>query len=47
VYNELGETLYLKADIADIGVVTLNKESLTNTRNHLPFLADADSFTIQ
>jgi len=47
VYNELGETLYLKADIADIGVLTLNKESLTNTRNHLPFLADADSFTIQ
>lgn len=47
VYNELGETLYLKADIADIGVVTLNKESLTNTRNHLPFLADADSFAIQ
>jgi predicted amidohydrolase len=47
VYNELGEMLYLKADIADIGVVTLNKESLTNTRNHLPFLADADSFTIQ
>lgn len=46
VYNELGETLYLKEGIADIGVVTLNKESLTNTRKHLPFLVDGDSFTI-
>ena len=47
VLNELGETLYSKGDVADIGVVTLNKESLTNTRNHLPFLQDADKFTIR
>jgi predicted amidohydrolase len=46
VYNELGETIYSKADIADIGVITLNKETLINTRNHLPFLADGDAFTI-
>jgi len=43
VFDSLGETIYLKSMIEDVAIVSLNKESLTAVRKHLPFLKDADS----
>ncbi len=46
VLNPLGEVLYHCADREDIHTITLNMEDLNNTRKALPFLRDADSFTL-
>jgi omega-amidase len=46
VLNPLGEVLYHCADREDIHTITLNMEDLNNTREALPFLRDADSFTL-
>ena len=44
--NALGETLYHKAHDEDVFTITLQKDSLDEIRNKLPFLKDADDFII-
>ncbi len=46
VINALGETLYHKAHDEDVFTITLQKDTLLETRTKLPFLKDADSFNI-
>ncbi len=46
VIGPLGDILYQKADLEDCFTVTLDKTKLTETRNHLPFLKDADKFIL-
>lgn len=46
VINALGETLYHKANDEDVFTITLEKDSLNETRNKFPFLKDADTFNI-
>ena len=46
VVNALGETLYHKAHDEDVFTITLQKNSLDEIRNKLPFLKDADDFII-
>ena len=44
--NPLGEVLYHCADREDVFTITLTMDELNKTRAALPFLRDADSFTI-
>ena len=44
--NPLGEVLYHCADREDVFTITLTMDELNKTRDTLPFLRDADSFTI-
>ena len=44
--NPMGEILYHCADREDVFTITLTMDELNNTRQALPFLRDADSFTI-
>jgi predicted amidohydrolase len=46
VYDALGEVLYMKSQDEDLGIVSLQKSSLDQTRVALPFLDDADVFKI-
>ena len=46
VIDALGEVLYEKANEEDAFTITLDKESLQNIRNKIPFLKDADDFRI-
>lgn len=46
IIDPLGHPIYHKADEEDIFTVTLDKENLEKIRNGLPFLRDADSFSI-
>jgi omega-amidase len=46
VVDPLGNELYHKADDEDIFTITLQKDTLQETRNKFPFLKDADSFVI-
>jgi predicted amidohydrolase len=47
VVDPLGEILYHKAHQEDIFTVTLEKDKLEQIRKGLPFLKDADNFSIQ
>jgi omega-amidase len=46
VVDPLGNELYHKANDEDIFTLTLQKDTLQETRNKFPFLKDADSFVI-
>ncbi len=46
VLDALGETIYRKSDVEDIAIVSLRIDLLQKTREALPFLRDADEFTI-
>jgi len=46
VVNAVGEILYHKADDEDVFTVTLEKNSLEETRKKFPFWKDADTFMI-
>jgi omega-amidase len=46
IINALGEVLYEKARDEDCFTTTLDKQSLIEIRNKLPFLKDADGFNI-
>lgn len=46
VLDALGHSLYHKKDDEDIFTITLNKDTLIETRNRFPFLEDADFFKI-
>jgi omega-amidase len=46
IVDALGTVLYTKPHEEDIFTITLQKESLEETRNKLPFLKDADRFLI-
>ncbi|MEO5564940.1 MAG: amidohydrolase [Chitinophagaceae bacterium] len=46
VIDPLGEVLYQKNDSEDIFTIALQKEPLITVREKLPFLKDADKFTI-
>lgn len=46
VVNAVGEVLYHKAHDEDIFTITLEKDSLLQVREKMPFLKDADSFLI-
>jgi omega-amidase len=46
VVDALGNELYHKADDEDVFTITLQKDTLQETRNKFPFLKDADSFVI-
>lgn len=46
ILDPLGSPLYHKEHQEDIGTITLHKENLINIRHQLPFLGDADAFTI-
>lgn len=46
IANALGEVLYTSEHIEDIHTQTLNGEELVELRNKLPFLKDADRFSI-
>lgn len=41
-----GEIVYIKAHDEDVFTYTLQKQALSETREHFPFLKDADSFGI-
>ncbi|HTI90350.1 MAG TPA: nitrilase family protein [Puia sp.] len=47
IIDPLGEILYHGAEKEDIFTITLQKETLTDIRQHFPFWRDADSFSIQ
>ncbi|MEO9211364.1 MAG: amidohydrolase [Ginsengibacter sp.] len=47
IIDPLGEILYHKNTEEDIFTYTLQKERIGETRNHFPFLDDADCFFIQ
>lgn len=44
--DALGATLYHKAKIEEVHTVILQHDALLQTRRHLPFLKDADSFEL-
>lgn len=46
VLDPLGQPLYHAADREEIHTITLDKNSLEETRQNLPFLKDADGFAI-
>jgi omega-amidase len=46
VVDAIGNELYHKADDEDVFTITLQKETLQETRNKFPFLKDADGFII-
>lgn len=46
VIDALGAVLYTKPHEEDVFTITLQKETLEETRNKLPFLKDADRFII-
>jgi len=46
VVNAVGETLYHKMHDEDVFTITLEKDTLDETRNRFPFWKDADSFMI-
>lgn len=46
VVDAMGEVLYDKEQLEDIHTITLSKEKLQDIRNKLPFLKDADDFSI-
>ena len=46
VFGPLGETIWQESGEATVHTVTINKETITNTRNQFPFLRDADKFLI-
>jgi len=46
VVDAMGEVLYEKEHAEDIHTITLSKEKLQDIRNKLPFLKDADDFSI-
>jgi omega-amidase len=46
VINSLGEVLYHKADEEDFFTISLQKKTIEQTRQKLPFLKDADEFKI-
>jgi omega-amidase len=46
IVDAMGTVLYTKADEEDVFTITLQKESLEETRSKLPFLKDADRFLI-
>ena len=46
VFGPLGETILQCTGEAAVKTITLEKETVTNTRSHLPFLKDADNFMI-
>ncbi|WP_290798379.1 nitrilase family protein [Flavihumibacter sp. UBA7668] len=46
ILDPLGSHLYLKEHQEDIFTITLEKENLDKIRQQLPFLGDADAFTI-
>lgn len=46
VIDALGEVLYEKTNEEDIHTITLSKEKLQDIRTKLPFLKDADDFSI-
>jgi predicted amidohydrolase len=45
-YGPLGEKLYEVSGTSAVHTITLEKDVIDNTRNHLPFLKDADGFMI-
>ncbi len=47
VVDAMGEILYTKSKEEDIFTIVLQKEILNEFRNKLPFLKDADDFTIE
>jgi predicted amidohydrolase len=46
VVNALGEVLYTKEKEEDIYQFTIDKSAITAIRQQLPFLQDADNFTL-
>ncbi len=46
VIDAMGTVLYQQADKEDVHTITLEKETLDTTRTKLPFLKDADGFSI-
>jgi predicted amidohydrolase len=46
VFGPLGEILWQQANQTAVHTITLDKEHLINTREHFPFLKDADKFLI-
>lgn len=46
VFGPLGEEIYQQKDRPAVHTVTLQKEVIEETREHLPFLEDADRFII-
>jgi predicted amidohydrolase len=46
VRDAMGEVLYEKETDEDVFTITLSKDKLTEIRNKLPFLRDADEFSI-
>lgn len=46
IVDPLGEVIYLKEQVEDVFTYTLKKERITETRTSLPFLKDADEYTI-
>lgn len=46
VIDAMGEVLYSKEHEEDVHTITLSKDKLIDLRNKLPFLKDADNFTI-
>ena len=47
VVDPMGTILYQKAETEDVHTISLQKEALHAIRQKLPFLKDADDFTIQ
>jgi len=47
IIGPLGDVLYDAADREEVFSLTLQKETLTGVRQHLPFWRDADHFTIE
>lgn len=45
-FDPLGTTLFQLDDHEQVHTITLQKQTLTDIRNQLPFLADADDFVI-
>jgi predicted amidohydrolase len=46
IIDPLGEIIYQKDEEEDVFTFTLEKEKVTETRNHFPFWKDADDFII-
>lgn len=46
VFGPLGETLWQQTGITAVHTITLDKNTITETRAHFPFLNDADKFMI-
>lgn len=46
VFGPLGEEIWQQSNEVAVHTVTLNKQKLTETRSHFPFLNDADKFLL-